>query len=39
VNETQDEFPELTKPEAEPNRPDVETILRSFDNIKSVDED
>ena len=39
VNETQDEFPELTKPEVEPNRPDEQTILSSFDNIKPVDED
>ena len=39
VNETQDEFPELAKPEVEPNKPDEQTILRSFDNIKSVDED
>jgi len=39
VNETRDEFPELTKPQAEPNKPDEQTILSSFDNIKSVDED
>jgi serine/threonine protein kinase len=39
VNKTQDEFPELIKPEVEPNRPDEQTILSSFDNIKSVDED
>lgn len=39
VNETKDEFPELTKPQAEPNRPDNNTILSPFDNIKSVDED
>jgi len=39
VNKTQDEFPELTKPEAEPNKPDEQTILSSFDNIKPVDED
>jgi hypothetical protein len=38
VNETKDEFPELTKPEAEPNKPDEQTILSSFDNIKPVDE-
>jgi cytochrome b subunit of formate dehydrogenase len=39
VNETQDEFPELTKPQAEPNKPDKNTILSPFDNIKSIDED
>ncbi|MBC8470903.1 MAG: hypothetical protein H8D56_15635 [Planctomycetes bacterium] len=39
VNETQDEFPELTKPQVEPNKPDEQTILSSFDNIKPVDED
>lgn len=40
VNKTQDEFPELIKPpEAEPNRPDEQTILSSFDNIKPVDEE
>jgi hypothetical protein len=39
VNETRDEFPELTKPEAEPNKPDEQTILSSFDNIKTVNED
>jgi hypothetical protein len=39
VNETRDEFPELTKPEVEPNKPDEQTILSSFDNIKPVDED
>jgi len=39
VNETKDEFPELTKPQSEPNKPDEETILSSFDNIKPVDED
>lgn len=39
VNETQDEFPELTKPETEPNKPDEQTILSPFDNIKPVDED
>ena len=39
VNKTQDEFPELIKPEVEPNRPDEQTILSSFDKIKSVDED
>ncbi|MCP4614388.1 MAG: hypothetical protein GY845_37370 [Planctomycetes bacterium] len=38
VNETKDEFPELTKPEVEPNKPDEQTILSSFDNIKPVDE-
>ena len=38
VNETQDEFPELPKPEVEPNKPDEQTILSSFDNIKPVDE-
>ena len=38
VNETKDEFTELTKPEAEPNKPDEQTILSSFDNIKPVDE-
>lgn len=39
VNETQNEFPGLTKPEAEPNKPDEQTILSPFENIKSVDED
>ena len=39
VNETQDQFPELTKPEAEPNKPDEQTVLSPFENIKSVDED
>jgi hypothetical protein len=39
VNETRDEIPELTKPQPEPNKPDEQTILSSFDNIKSVDED
>ncbi len=39
VNETQDEFPELTKPETEPNKPDEQTILSPFDNIKPADED
>ncbi|MHC4536480.1 MAG: hypothetical protein ACYS6K_21225, partial [Planctomycetota bacterium] len=39
VNETQDKFPDLTEPQAEPNKPDEQTILNSFDNIKSVDED
>jgi len=38
VNETQDKFPELPKPEVEPNKPDEQTILNSFDNIKPVDE-
>ena len=38
VNETKDEFPELTTPEAEPNKPDEQAILRSFENIKPVDE-
>ena len=38
VNETKDKFPELTKPQAEPNKPDEQTILSSFDNIKPVDE-
>jgi hypothetical protein len=39
VNETRDEFPELTIPEVEPNKPDEQTILSSFDNIKPIDED
>ncbi len=39
VNETRDEFPELTKPPEEPNKPDEKTILSSFDDIKTVDED
>jgi hypothetical protein len=39
VNKTQDEFPELIKPQAEPNKPDEQTILSSFDNIKPVDEE
>jgi hypothetical protein len=39
VNETRDEFPELTKPQVEPNKPDEQTILSSFDNIKPVNED
>ena len=38
VNETKDVFPELTTPEAEPNKPDEQAILRSFENIKPVDE-
>jgi hypothetical protein len=39
VNKTQDKFPEIIKPEEEPNRPDEQTILSSFDNIKPVEED
>jgi hypothetical protein len=38
VNKTQDEFPELPEPEVEPNKPDEQTVLSSFDNIKPVDE-
>ena len=38
VNETKDVFPELTTPEAEKNKPDEQAILRSFENIKPVDE-
>ena len=39
VNKTQEEFPELKKPESEPNKPDEQTILSRFDNIKPVEED
>jgi len=39
VNKTQDEIPELIKPQAEPNKPDEQAILSPFDNIKPVEED
>jgi hypothetical protein len=39
VNETQDEFQELKKPQVEPNKPDEQAILSPFDNIKSVEEE
>jgi hypothetical protein len=39
VNETKDEFPELTKPQAEPNKPDEQAILSPFDNIKPIEEE
>jgi hypothetical protein len=39
VNTTQDDFPELIKPQAEPNKPDERTILSHFDNIKPIEED
>ncbi len=39
VNKTQDKFPELIKPESEPNKPDEQTILNRFDNIKPVEDD
>jgi len=39
VNKTQDEIPELVIPQIEPNKPDEQTILSPFDNIKPVEED
>jgi hypothetical protein len=38
VNETQDEFPELIEPQAEPNKPDEQSILSPFDKIKPIEE-
>ena len=38
VNETQDELPELEKPEPEPPKPDEQTILGPFNKIEPVNE-
>ena len=39
VNRTDDEFPELKKPEPASPRPDDQTILEPFEKIEPVDED
>jgi hypothetical protein len=39
VNKTQDNIPELIIPQDEPNKPDEQTILSPFDNIKPIEED
>lgn len=39
VNKTDDEFPELKKPEPASPRPDDQTILEPFEKIEPVDED
>jgi hypothetical protein len=39
VNKTNDEVPELKKPEPAPPAPDEKTILKPFDKIKPLDKD
>jgi len=39
INRTEDEFPELKKPEPASPRPDDQTILEPFEKIEPVDED
>ncbi|MHC4266749.1 MAG: hypothetical protein ACYSUK_12590 [Planctomycetota bacterium] len=39
VNESNDELPELKKPEPSSDKPDEQTILKPFDKIKPIDEE